>query len=86
MKLLKHRSFQVLVVLLLYLATASFIPLSVHQAFYTLSLFIKDILLWLLPLTVGFFIAHAIASFEKKAPLFILALFLFEGLSNASSV
>jgi len=86
MKLLKHRSFQVLFILLLYLATASFLPLSIHQAFYTLSLFIKDILLWLLPLTVGFFIAHAIASFEKKAPLFILALFLFEGLSNASSV
>jgi ABC-type tungstate transport system substrate-binding protein len=68
MKLLKHRSFQVLFILTLYLATASVLPLGVHQAFYTLSLFIKDILLWLLPLTVGFFIAHAIASFEKKSP------------------
>ncbi len=86
MKLLKHRSFQVLLIVVLYLAMASSLPLSVHQAFYTFSLFIKDILLWMLPVTVGFFIAHAIASFEKRAPLFILALFLFEGLSNASSV
>ena len=40
----------------------------------------------MLPLTVGFFIAHAISSFEKRAPFFILVLFLFEALSNSASV
>lgn len=54
--------------------------------FYTVSLFIKDLLLWMLPCTVGFFIAYAISSFEKKAPLFIFSLFIFEALSNAMSV
>jgi Na+/H+-dicarboxylate symporter len=57
-----------------------------HQSLYTISLLIKDILLWMLPITVGLFIAHAIASFEKRAPLFILTLFLFEACSNAMSV
>lgn len=84
--ILAHRSIQVLLMLTFYLMTASFLPETTHQAFYTFSLFVKDLLLWMLPLTVCFFIAHAIASFEKKAPIFILSLFLFEALSNSSSV
>ena len=84
--LLKHRSIQVLLAITLYLCSASFLPMAAHQALYTFSLLIKDLLIWVLPLTVGFFIAHAISSFEKRAPLFIIALFLFEALSNTASV
>lgn len=86
MKFLRHRSIQVLLAIAVYLLVAPYCPQLVHQALYTISLFIKDLLLWILPLTVGFFIAHAIFSFEKKAPLFILALFLFEAVSNGASV
>jgi hypothetical protein len=85
-KSLKHRGFQVIAVLTLYLLFANHLPLNVHQAFYTISLFIKDLLIWMLPITVGLFIAHAIYSFQKQAPLFIVTLILFEGLSNLSSV
>ena len=60
--------------------------MEVHRFLYTISLLIKDLLLWILPITVGFFIAHAISSFEKRAPLFIIVLFLFEALSNTLSV
>src|SRR5579872_7350752 len=84
--LLKWRGVQVLVVMVLYLAVAPWLPLSVHQGFYTFSLLMKDLLLWMLPLTVCFFIAHAISSFEKQAPLFVLFLFLFEAISNLASV
>jgi hypothetical protein len=84
--ILQHRSIQIVVAIALYLATASFLPQEIHQGLYTLSLLIKDLLLWMLPVTVGIFIAHAIASFEKKAPLFILTLFLFEAFSNSASV
>ncbi|HEV7735774.1 MAG TPA: cation:dicarboxylase symporter family transporter [Chlamydiales bacterium] len=84
--LLQHRSIQIFLTIAGYLAIAPFLPPEVHQGLYTISLFIKDLLLWILPLTVGIFIANAIASFEKKAPLFILLLFLFEGLSNSMSV
>lgn len=83
---LAHRSIQLVFILALYMTAAHTLPEEVHQAFYTFSLFIKDILLWFLPVTVCFFIAHAISCFEKKAPVFILSLFLFEAFSNSSSV
>ncbi|MGD0665499.1 MAG: cation:dicarboxylase symporter family transporter [Rhabdochlamydiaceae bacterium] len=84
--MLKHRGVQVLLILALYLSIAQFLPSEVHQGLYTISLFIKDLLMWLLPLTVGFFIAHAIGSFKRQAPLFIITLIIFEALSNFSSV
>ena len=86
MKLFKHRGVQIICLITLYLFIAPFCASWVHQGLYTLSLLIKDLLLWMLPITVGLFIAHAVASFEKRAPLFVLVLFLFEGVSNTLSV
>lgn len=82
----KHRGVQVLLVLAVYFSVAQLLPIGVHQGLYTISVFIKDLLMWLLPLTVGFFIAHAIGSFKQQAPLFIITLVVFEALSNFSSV
>ncbi|HSX13006.1 MAG TPA: cation:dicarboxylase symporter family transporter [Chlamydiales bacterium] len=84
--MIQHRSFQVAISVALYLLIASYLPDFIHQSLYTVSLLIKDILLWSLPFSVCFFIGYAIVSFEKKAPLFILCLFLFEAISNACSV
>lgn len=84
--LLRSRSVQVCLVVGLYLAFAPFLSVEMHQGLYTMSVFIKDLLLWMLPITVSLFIAYAIASFEKRAPLFILFLFLFEAVSNSLSV
>lgn len=83
---LKNRSVQVAVSITLYLILAPSLPDFIHQGLYTTSLLIKDILLWFLPVSVFFFIGQAIISFEKKAPLFILTLCLFETISNACSV
>ncbi len=82
----RQRSVQVVLVVALYLSIAPFLPAEAHRGLYAISLFIKDLLLWLLPITVSLFIAHAISSFEKQAPLFILSLFIFEALSNSMSV
>lgn len=84
--LVNHRGVQVLVVLAIYLSIARFLPQGAHQGLYTVSVLIKDVLMWLLPLSVGCFIAHAICSFKKQAPLFIITLIIFEALSNFSSV
>jgi hypothetical protein len=84
--MLKHRGIQVLLVSVAYLACVPFLPEGAHRFFYTCSLGIKDILLWALPLSVGLFIAHAVLSFERRAPLFVITLFLFEMASNALSV
>jgi len=51
-----------------------------------MGILIKDILIWIMPLTVAVFIAHSVSSFERKAPLFILTLIVFEAFSNFSSV
>ena len=61
-------------------------PLVAHQSLYTISVFIKDLLIWILPITVGLFIAHTICTFHHKAPLFIGSLIIFEALSNFTSV
>jgi len=83
---LKQRSIQTILVLVIYVMVAPFLPLIMHRGFYTVSLFIKDILMWVMPLTVGLFIAHTVTSFERRAPLFILVLILFETFSNLTSV
>lgn len=83
---LKNRSIQIAFVTSLYLVAASVLPMEVHRGLYTVSLFMKDLLLWMLPITIGLFIAHAISVFEKKALLFVLSLFLFEAVSNSMSV
>ncbi len=85
-RLLKHRSVQTVLVITMYLLLADFLPTYLQQGFYALSLFVKDLLLWTMPLTVCFFIAFTIQGFERKAPLFILVLILFETVSNMSSV
>lgn len=84
--LIAQRSIQVILAIAIYFCLAPFLPLKVHQGLYTMSLLIKDILLWFLPITVSLFIAHAISSFEKKAPFFVIFLFLFEAISNSMSL
>lgn len=83
---LRQRVCQVLLGILLYLFMADFLPLAVHRGLYTSSLVIKDLLIWMLPLTVGLFIAHTVCGFERRAPIFVLFLIIFEGVSNLASV
>ncbi len=82
----RHRGVQVVSSIILYLLLSEHLPIYAHRGFYTISLCIKDLLIWMLPFTVGFFIADTMCTFERKAPLFIGSLLLFEALSNCSSV
>lgn len=83
---LKQRSVQTILVLMLYILFSPFMPIIAHQGFYTLSLLIKDLLVWNMPLVVALFIAHTVSSFKRRAPLFIITLLVFEALSNLVSV
>lgn len=83
---LDRRGLQTVVILIGYALVAPFLPTVIHRLFYTISLLIKDILVWMMPVTVCFFVAQTITLFERKAPLFILTLVLFETVSNLSSV
>lgn len=86
LKGLKQRSIQVFIVLAFYALFSSYFSVTINQLFYTFSVFIKDVLLWVMPLTVGFFIAHTVQSFERRAPIFVIILLSFEAFSNLSSV
>lgn len=86
MNWLKQRSVHTFLVLVIYVLVANHLSLTTHQLFYTISLFIKDILIWTMPLTVGFFIANAVMSFERRAPFFVFLLILFEAFSNLAGV
>lgn len=83
---LNNRSVQTILVLTLYAIFAPSLPTITHQIFYSISLFIKDLLIWMMPITVCVLIASAIDKFENKAPLFILVLVTFEACSNFLSV
>ncbi|MGV2432003.1 MAG UNVERIFIED_CONTAM: hypothetical protein LVQ98_00975 [Rickettsiaceae bacterium] len=83
---LKNRTVQTILLLTLYVIFAPSLNIQTHQSFYTMSVLIKDMLMWIMPITIGVFIASTIDSFERKAPLFILILILFEASSNFLSV
>lgn len=83
---LKKPLIQVILIITFYLLLANSLPLEIHRFFYTTSIFIKDLLILLLPITVGFFIANTVSGFERKAPIFIVFIILFEALSNFSCV
>lgn len=81
-----NRSVQTLLLIAIYASVASILPEDVHKLLYTISLIIKDVLIFLMPITVFAFIAYTISSFESKAMLFVLILLGFEFLSNFASV
>lgn len=83
---LKNRSVQTILVIAIYSTLAGFLPEEVHKLLYTISLFIKDVLVLIMPVTVFAFIAYTISSFQRKAIIFVLILIGFEFLSNYTSV
>ncbi len=84
--ILGNRTVQTILVLLTYILLSDVISIEVQQLFYTISLLIKELLIWIMPLTIGAFIANSVSSFEKKAISFILIIVIFEALSNFCSV
>ncbi len=86
LKLCKQRGFQTVSVITLYLLFAQALPPKAHQLFFSVSKTIQEALLWVLPVVVCFFIAYTISLFKKSAPLFLLAIVIFEAISNSFSV
>jgi Na+/H+-dicarboxylate symporter len=83
---LRQRIVQTLCLLFLYFALAPLLPEPAHELFYTLSVSIKDLIMLAMPLAVVVFVAAAVNSFDKKAPLFLSLIAVFEGCSNFCSV
>ena len=82
LKYLKHASVQTIIVIAFYGLYAELLPDIAHLSFYSMSVFIKDALIWIMPITIFAFISYTISSFQNKAPIFVLVLIMFEAISN----
>ncbi len=80
------QQFLILAIIIFTLLFGELIPTPIAQMIYTSSLFIKDVLMWLLPIIVMIFISSSLAQFGKKALPFLMVLIVFEGVSNSLAV
>ena len=86
MRYLKNTNVQLLTALILAYVLQPFLSVNVITFFYSLSLALKDILMLVLPFLIFFYVAAALTSFKKAAPLMVLSLFVLVVLSNALTV
>ncbi|WP_331256039.1 cation:dicarboxylate symporter family transporter [Candidatus Bealeia paramacronuclearis] len=64
----------------------SLMPNAFAEGAYTLSLLIKEFLMWVLPFAVMIYITFTLSQFQKQAFALVFILLIFEALSNALSV
>ncbi|HCU06340.1 MAG TPA: hypothetical protein DIC42_01980 [Holosporales bacterium] len=86
MRYLKNTNIQLLISLILAYALQPFLSVNAIAFFYSLSLALKDMLMIVLPFLIFFYVAAALTSFKKAAPLMVLSLFVLVVLSNALTV
>jgi len=83
---LKNTNIQLLIALTLAYVLHPFLSVNAVAFFYSLSLALKDVLMLVLPFLIFFYVAAALTSFKKAAPLMVLSLFVLVVLSNALTV
>ncbi len=85
-KILKNTAFQAIISICFVLFFSDHFPLSITRGFYTLSLLIRDLLMYILPIAIFFYIASMLAELKEQAFLLIGILLIFEVLSNSLSI
>jgi hypothetical protein len=68
---------QILIIVAFVIVFGAYLPPSFYRASYTISIFIKDLLLMVLPVAVGAYIAATLVSFKRHAILLISVLLVF---------
>jgi Na+/H+-dicarboxylate symporter len=84
--MIKKLPFQLLLAVIIAIVSAQFLPLNGIRFFFSVSCFIKEILMAFLPAIILSYIAASIVSLEKGAPLLVFLIMSFVVLSNALSV
>lgn len=70
------------VAIVLIMVFGDFVPEWIQRSFFTISLIIKEVLIFCMPFIVFSFIFSSLTSFQKKAPLLILIILMAINLSN----
>ena len=68
--------------ILLIMFFGDFVPEGIQRAFFTISILMKETLVFFMPLIVFAFIFSCLSSFQKRAPLLIVMILTFVVLSN----
>jgi len=84
--MLKSLPIQLLLCLIGALTLGDYLGHETISVFYTISCFLKDILMLILPIIIFCYLFAAILSFEQNAPLLIIAVVLLIVCSNAVAV
>ncbi|MBY0462586.1 MAG: dicarboxylate/amino acid:cation symporter [Alphaproteobacteria bacterium] len=84
--MLKKLPVQLLICLIGGLIFGNYLSADVISFFYTISCFLKDVLMIILPIIIFGYLFAAILSFEKQAPLLILTIVVLVICSNAATV
>ncbi len=85
-RLLANAPLRVLLIVIFVLLVGDKVPLPVQTALYTVSILIKDLLLFVLPLAVFIYITTTLTAFRSQAFLFLIVLLCFEFFSNGLSI
>jgi Na+/H+-dicarboxylate symporter len=84
--MLRSLPVQLLLCLIVALVFGNYLSTDIVSFFYTISCFLKDMLMIILPAIIFSYLLAAILSFERKAPLLILAIIILVIASNATTV
>lgn len=86
LKTLTNTTFQTIIAICFVLAFGPLLPLSASRGFYTFSLLIRDLLMYILPVAVFAYITSMLAGLKQQAFLLVGILLIFEALSNTLSI
>ena len=86
LKTLTNTTFQTIIAICFVLLFGSHLPLSASRGFYTFSLLIRDLLMYILPVAVFAYITSMLAGLKQQAFLLVGILLIFEALSNTLSI
>jgi Na+/H+-dicarboxylate symporter len=84
--MLKNTALQTIVAICFVLIIGPHLPLYISRSFYTLSLLIRDLLMYVLPIAIFAYITSMLSGLKQRAFLLVGVLLCFEALSNTLSI
>ena len=82
MKFLKNKPFQIIFAVFCGFLLAPFLNDFLISLFFSISGFLKELLMWVLPFLIFFCLSSVLSGFDKSAPLLVFLTLLFVILSN----
>lgn len=86
LKMLTNSTLQTIIAICFVLGFGAYLPLAASKSLYTISILIRDLLMFILPVAIFVYITSTLARLQQQAFLFVGVLLFFEALSNTLSI